>query len=245
MDLLNEHSFVKFFHNFPILVVVKTTIYTLILFIFLVLASVHAEQQPRITPFSVQKSFNDMLSHHQLEGVASYYGKKFHNKRTANGEIFNMNELTAAHRTLPFGTVVEVTNQTNNKRVTVRINDRGPFVKNRVIDLSKYAASVAGMINSGTAPVRLKILRIGKGRSNDPRLNGASSIQVASYSQRKYAEEVVEYLRTHDISADLEQSNQFYRVVIVNLHDETQLTHAQNKLASLGFENVLVRKVFQ
>jgi len=74
-------------------------------------------------------------------GIASYYGKKFHNRKTASGEIFNMNEYTAAHRTLPFGTILKVTNIQNKKSVLVRINDRGPFIGSRILDLSYEAAN--------------------------------------------------------------------------------------------------------
>lgn len=93
-----------------------------------------------------------------VSGPASWYGGKFHGRRTANGERFNKNELTAAHRSLPFGTRVRVTNQQNGRSVVVRINDRGPFVGNRVIDLSRAAAETVGMLRSGVAPVRLDIL---------------------------------------------------------------------------------------
>ncbi len=96
---------------------------------------------------------------HALEGTACWYGKDFHGKRTANGERFDMNKLTAAHRTLPFGTMVEVTNLSNGKKVIVRINDRGPYTKGRIIDLSYAAAKEIGMIRSGTARVRLRIVK--------------------------------------------------------------------------------------
>ncbi len=91
-------------------------------------------------------------------GVASWYGGKFHGRRTASGETYNQHALTAAHRTLPFGTEVVVTNQNNGKSVVVRINDRGPFSGGRIIDLSHKAASQIGMINSGTARVRLEVI---------------------------------------------------------------------------------------
>jgi rare lipoprotein A len=94
----------------------------------------------------------------QTSGIASWYGKPFHGRLTANGERFNMNELTAAHRTLPFGSKVRVTNRDNNKSVVVRINDRGPFVGKRVIDLSRAAASALRMMNSGVARVKLEVL---------------------------------------------------------------------------------------
>jgi len=93
-----------------------------------------------------------------VSGPASWYGGKFHGRRTANGERFNKNELTAAHRSLPFGTRVRVTNQRNGRSVVVRINDRGPFIGNRVIDLSQAAAQAVGMVRSGVAPVQLDIL---------------------------------------------------------------------------------------
>ncbi|MEM8601095.1 MAG: septal ring lytic transglycosylase RlpA family protein [Bacteroidota bacterium] len=95
---------------------------------------------------------------HLGEGRASFYGPGFEGNRTANGEIFRMQRLTAAHRTLPFGSRVRVTNLRNGESVVVRINDRGPFVGNRVIDLSRGAAQEIGMIRSGTAPVRLELL---------------------------------------------------------------------------------------
>jgi peptidoglycan lytic transglycosylase len=92
------------------------------------------------------------------EGVASWYGFPFQGRRTSNGEIYEMHEFTAAHRTLPFNAVVRVTNLRNGKQTEVRINDRGPFVANRVIDLSLSAAQAIDMVGAGTAPVRLEII---------------------------------------------------------------------------------------
>ena len=88
-------------------------------------------------------------------GMASWYGGKFQGRRTASGEPFDMNELTAAHKTLPFGTRVRVRHAVTGREVTVRINDRGPFVKGRVIDLSHAAASAIGLIQAGVGPVVL------------------------------------------------------------------------------------------
>ncbi|WP_442909648.1 septal ring lytic transglycosylase RlpA family protein [Hydrogenophaga sp.] len=88
-------------------------------------------------------------------GQASWYGEPFHGRRTASGEIFNMNELTAAHKTLPFGTLVRVRNQVTGQEVAVRINDRGPHVRGRVIDLSRAAAERIGLIPLGVAPIVL------------------------------------------------------------------------------------------
>ena len=93
-----------------------------------------------------------------ITGVASYYADKYHGKLTANGEIFDMHALTAAHPTYPFGTRVKVMHMENRRSVIVRINDRGPFVKGRVIDLSLAAAKQLRMVRSGLAQVTLEIL---------------------------------------------------------------------------------------
>ncbi|GGE56603.1 RplA family protein [Halopseudomonas oceani] len=92
-------------------------------------------------------------------GLASYYADRLQNRKTANGERYRHDALTAAHRTLPFGTRVRVTNRDNGKSVVVRINDRGPFVRGRVIDLSKSAFSRIGSVRDGLLPVRLDVLR--------------------------------------------------------------------------------------
>ncbi len=89
-------------------------------------------------------------------GYASYYGNEFNGRKTASGEIFHQSSLTAAHRKLAFGTKVKVTNLANGKSVTVRVNDRGPFVANRIIDLSKSAANKIDMVGAGVAKVKIK-----------------------------------------------------------------------------------------
>ena len=93
-----------------------------------------------------------------IQGIASWYGPGFHGKRSANGERYNQNAMTAAHRSLPFGTQVQVTNLNNNRSVIVRINDRGPFIRGRVIDLSAAAARTIGITQTGVAPVRIDVL---------------------------------------------------------------------------------------
>ncbi|NJN71625.1 MAG: septal ring lytic transglycosylase RlpA family protein [Limnothrix sp. RL_2_0] len=93
-----------------------------------------------------------------FQGHASWYGPGFHGRRTANGERFNQNAMTAAHKTLPFGTRVRVTNTYNGRSVVVRINDRGPFIRGREIDLSKGSAQQIGLVSSGVANVKLEIL---------------------------------------------------------------------------------------
>jgi rare lipoprotein A len=95
------------------------------------------------------------------EGIASFYADKFHGKRTASGEIFDMNKLSAAHRTLPLNTVALITNLKNLRKVRVKINDRGPYVSGRIIDLSRQAATELDFINEGTARVRIEVLKLG------------------------------------------------------------------------------------
>ncbi len=97
-----------------------------------------------------------------VEGMASYYSTDFDKKKTASGEIFDKNALTAAHREFPFGTVLRVTNLSNGKDVTVTVNDRGPFDKSRIIDLSEAAAREIGMIQDGTTKVRIEVVKWGQ-----------------------------------------------------------------------------------
>lgn len=105
-------------------------------------------------------SFNNTIAQQdqKLEGKASYYGTKFHGKTTANGEVFDMHKMTAAHPELPFNSLVRVTNKKNKKSVIVRINDRGPYSGNRIIDLSKAAAEKINMVDQGIAPVTIEVL---------------------------------------------------------------------------------------
>ena len=109
-----------------------------------------------------RKEIEAIKNHPRVQiGVASYYGSKFHKKRTANGEIFNMYKVSAAHKTLPLGTKVRVINLENGRSLTMKINDRGPYVKGRVIDLSYKAAQKLGFVNQGTTKVRIEVLRLG------------------------------------------------------------------------------------
>ena len=112
-------------------------------------------------------------------GIASWYGPNFHGKKTSNGETYNMNAMTAAHKTLPMNTMVRVTNLGNGAQTTVRINDRGPFVAGRIIDLSKAAATSIGMIGTGTARVKLEVVGFygdGKNYQNTGSLSSPPSV---------------------------------------------------------------------
>jgi rare lipoprotein A len=114
-------------------------------------------ESPTIAPSSLLASAPEVVQVSQ--GTASWYGPGFFGNRTANGEVYQPGTMTAAHRTLPFGTRVRVTNLHNGRSAVVRINDRGPFTGNRVIDLGHGAAQELGLVSSGLAPVRLEVLR--------------------------------------------------------------------------------------
>jgi rare lipoprotein A len=121
-------------------------------------------------------------------GIASWYGADFHGKNTANGEVFDLNGLTAAHRTLPLPSVVQVTNLDNGRSITLRVNDRGPYARGRVIDVSRRAAQLLGFEGSGTAKVRVQILV-------------PESIQVASLARRNGGDDQPEQLQALPVAA--------------------------------------------
>ncbi len=110
---------------------------------------------------SSRQPFQTFREGQVLTGYCSYYGKKFNGRKTANGEIFDMYKMTAAHRALPFNTILEVENMTNHKKIRVRVNDRGPFKKGRILDLSYGAAKKIGLIATGVAKIKARIIRLG------------------------------------------------------------------------------------
>ncbi len=124
----------------------------LLLFILSGCATVVVKDKPVKNRYRYTKGWTQI-------GMASYYGKKFHNKQMANGKLFNMYALTCAHRKLPFGTKVKVTNLENGKWVIVTVTDRGPFVKGRIIDLSYAAAKEIDMISKGVAKVKVEVIQ--------------------------------------------------------------------------------------
>lgn len=123
-------------------------------------------------------------------GIASWYGPPYHNRRGSNGEIYDMHAMTAAHRTLPLGSIVRVVNLQTKDSAVVRITDRGPFVEGRVIDLSKAAAEKIGMIQKGTTEVRVEVLKtpvpIGDG--------GRWAVQIGGFDHEKQARELASHL---------------------------------------------------
>lgn len=195
----------------------------------------------------------------ELSGLASYYAEPYHGRRTASGEIFDTyQELTAAHRTLPFNTLVKVTNLSNGKIVEVRINDRGPFIDGRVIDLSLKAAREIDMVRAGIVPVRLEILA----RLSPPAAVAAAvppplppgapppasvplyAVQVGAFESEDMAEALRRdlELRYADVSVQIFSSDRlFYRVRVGRSADIGAAEELSRKLEEESFRPFVVR----
>jgi peptidoglycan lytic transglycosylase len=174
------------------------------------------------------------------EGNASWYGVPFNGRRASNGEIYDMNKLTAAHRTLPFETVVRVTNLNNGKTTTVRITDRGPFVDNRIIDLSQAAAREIESIGPGVVPVRLEVL------GNVDVSAGFFTVQVGAFRERGNAERLRERLSASYSPIFIQQydaaDSSFYRVRVGKISGEEAAQQYADQLRSKeGFTPFVVR----
>ncbi len=162
--------------------------------------------------------------------MASWYGDPFNGRHTSNGEIYDMHQFTAAHRTLPFGAIVRVTNLRNGKQTEVRITDRGPFVANRVIDLSLSAAQAIDMVGAGTAPVRLEIL----GGPNPQA--GFFGVQVGAFQSQDNAERFRVQLAARyspvSIAAFDSPNGMFYRVRVGRVPTENAAQQLADQLRS-------------
>jgi rare lipoprotein A len=184
---------------------------------------------------------NPALSAYTEEGIASWYGIPFHGRRASNGEVYDMNKLTAAHRTLPFETVVRVTNLSNGKATVVRITDRGPFVDNRIIDLSMAAAREIDSVGAGVVPVRLEIVsaRIDPG-------SGFFTVQVGAFRERGNAERLRERLTASYSPIFIQPFDSpdglFYRVRVGKVPGEGAAQQFGEKLRNReGFKPTVVR----
>jgi peptidoglycan lytic transglycosylase len=165
------------------------------------------------------------------EGIASWYGHPFHGRKTASGEIYNMYAMTAAHRTLPFGTEVRVHDLENGQSVVVKITDRGPFVEGRIIDLSYAAAQAIHM--SGTALVRLEILGYGSSASSTPP-PGAYAVQVGAFQDRRNAERLKDQISQKYGPVSIQTFDRgdgvFYRVRVGSESSEESANQLARKL---------------
>ena len=170
-----------------------------------------------------------------MEGLASWYGGKFHGRHTSSGEVFDTNEFTAAHKTLPFGTIVKVTNLDNGKTTIVKINDRGPFVEDRIIDLSRAAAEAIGMVGPGVARVSLQIVDF---------VSSAQmvSLQVGAYALPRNVEQARATLERAGFLVTTEQTTLGITRVLVRGILIRDLPDARARIERLGFMNYVVIK---
>ena len=171
-------------------------------------------------------------------GTASWYGEEFHGRPTSSREVYDMNDLTAAHNTLPLGTFVAVTNLANGRSVVVRINDRGPFVKNRIIDLSYAAARALDMIGPGTAPVRIEVL---PGLSPPPAAL-RFSVQAGSFVSRDNAESMRRELARQfpDVQiSTFETPNALYYRVRITAQNRDAAAAIARRLADQGYAAIV------
>lgn len=171
------------------------------------------------------------------EGVASWYGPNFHGKLTANGEQYDMHQLTAAHRTLPFNSIVKVQNLANGRSVMVRINDRGPFAKNRIIDLSKKAAREIGMIGTGTANVALMLMNDSLKNSPTSDLKVATyTVQMGSFMEKAKAFKLSRQIHGSRVVSVQRPSHTFYRVYYGTYTDKNEARKKMQELRQKGFK---------
>ena len=169
-------------------------------------------------------------------GIASWYGPNFHGKKTANGEIYNQNELTAAHKTLPMPTIVEVINLENDLKLRVRINDRGPFVRGRIIDLSKRAAQELDVIRNGIARVRVRVVEDESRRIAKDYKNLENSYSANSAKPEKIeSKQIVDDLQEKNIKTKKKN-------LIIQVAAFSEIENAENLLLKLKKFSVFIDK---
>lgn len=190
-------------------------------------------------------------------GVSSWYGKEFHGKPTASGEPFDMYDLTAAHRTLPLGSRCKVTNLENGRQTVLKINDRGPFVKGRILDCSYGAAQRLGFAGKGLAKVRIEVLETGRGRpsgripagetlvapAGPPArvLDGSYTVQVGAFLNADNAVRLRDRLKEGHSDAYVVKFHDFYRVRVGHLAAQEEADDLQRRLAEGGLEGFVTR----
>ena len=177
-------------------------------------------------------------------GIASWYGKDYHGRKTANGEVYDMYAMTAAHCTLPFNTRVRVTNLGNGKKTELRINDRGPFVAGRIIDLSYTGARAIDMLGTGTAKVTVEA--IGFAGGHRPTLEGNFAIQVGAFAERENAARFRDQLEKKypNVQIILWESNvqRFYRVRLGAFRTEAEAQRQVEVLKKEHLSGFVVRE---
>ncbi len=177
-------------------------------------------------------------------GSASWYGTAHHGRRTASGEVYDMRDLTAAHRTLPLGTRLMVTNLNSGESVEVRVNDRGPFVDGRILDLSYGAARVLGAVGPGVIPVRLRVIALpGAMPAGTGTAAGGFTVQVGAFSNRSRAEALRDAIGSDaTITETIVSGETWYRVRVGAFSDRAAAVTAAQRLAARGYRAVVVER---
>lgn len=202
-------------------------------------------------PYQVFGQWYQPLPHargYRETGVASWYGKDFHGKPTSSGEIYDMHAKTAAHKTLPLGTVVRVRNPANQRQIELRINDRGPFVAGRVIDLSYAAARHLDIIGPGTAPVEIEAIgtTVATGSVNDPNVyyQGTFTIQVGAFTvaenARRLRQELARKYSNAHVVEFRDRKSTYYRVRVTRASNLEQALVYEQRLRQEGFAGAFV-----
>lgn len=170
-------------------------------------------------------------------GMASWYGAPHHGRRTASGEVFDMHQLTAAHKTLPFGTRLLVTNRDTSQSAEVRVNDRGPFVEGRILDVSYAAARLLGAVGPGLIPVRVRVLSLPARSSTGI---GPYTVQIGSFTTRARAEALRDSVNSATIAETAVGGETLYRVRIGAYTDRAQAAAAARDLTTRGYQALVV-----
>jgi rare lipoprotein A len=214
-----------------------------------------APDMPVQKPYQVDGIYYHPLPHADAfieNGTASWYGSDFHGKKTSNSEIYDMHAMTAAHKTLPFGTMVEVHNLENDHKIIVRINDRGPFVRSRIIDLSHEGAKRIDMIRNGTAKVRITAIGTddvyfaASGGHVDHGIyyTGDFTIQAGAFADRFNAERMKDQLAKHIPEIDIipfdKDGRTLFRVRAGRFHSLNQARSHEQQLNRIGFADVFI-----
>ena len=172
-------------------------------------------------------------------GIASWYGEEFHGRPTSSGEIYDMHALTAAHKLMPLGTVAKVTNLENGRSVTVKINDRGPFIDDRIIDLSYGSAGSIDMVETGLAPVEIEVLKWGERISDFTIQVGSFVIQENAIRLRDRLEQ--KYADVYIVPFDKDDMK-FYRVRVGVMKDIKEAEQLAGELSATGLVIFITRK---
>ena len=228
----------------------RSALFLLAGLLLLVTLACHHRRGPKVPPPVPMKG-------NVQEGVSSWYGKEFDGRPTSSGEIFDMHALTAAHRTLPLGTTIQVTNLDNGREAVLKVNDRGPFIAGRILDCSYGAAKKLGFAGAGLARVRIEVIKPGRERPRrgpppsetlitgpglpSPVLDGSFCVQAGAFTVRDNALRFRDQLASVFGDAYVVEFRGFYRVRVGHLNAEEQADALRGRIQKYGIESFVTR----